>query len=219
MTLLRKIGSYLLRALMVLISMVVLYVGIAGAGALIPTRPAKRNCPPTQEVFIVSNGLHLHIIFPAAELDSSWQASLQIPAQAQYVSFGWGDRAFYLDTPTWGDFRLSVGLRAAFLRSESALHVSYYHHAREDWLALQLCSNQADALMYYVQGSFARAAQQGLLPLEAPGYPARDRFYAAEGHYSILNTCNNWVNRGLKQAEVRTAIWAPFDWGVLRYLE
>lgn len=216
MPLLRKIGSYLLRALAATVAIVLLYGLAACIGAVIPTRPAKRACPPTQEVFIASNGLHLHLIFPKAQLDSGWLAKLQIPARAQYVSFGWGDRAFYLGTPTWGDFRLSVGLRAAFLRSETALHVTYYQRARKDWLALPLCNAQADVLLRYVQESFASSAG---LPLEAPGYSSRDQFFAARGRYSLLKTCNNWVNNGLKQAGVRTAIWAPFDWGVLWYLE
>jgi uncharacterized protein (TIGR02117 family) len=214
-----KIFKYLLRFLGILIGAILLYGLIALIGGLIPTSPGKQDCTPRQQVYIASNGLHLDIIFPKEYLDTNWVSDLQIPAQTEYVAFGWGDRAFYVETPTWDDFRLSVGLRAVFVNSATAMHVTRYRGTRDDWRGLELCETQVDTLKKYVLTSFARNDTGDLTFIEAPGYPARDQFYEARGDYSFLKTCNNWVNIGLKRAGVRTAIWAPFDLGVLWYVE
>jgi len=218
MPVVRKIFKYLLRFLGILIGAILLYGLIALIGGLLPTSPGKQDCTPTQQVYIASNGLHLDIIFPRAYLDSAWVSDLRIPLQTEYVAFGWGDRAFYVETPTWDDFRLSVGLKAVFVNSATAMHVIRYRGTRDDWRALELCETQADTLKQYVLTSFARNDEGDLTFIEAPGYPDRDQFYEARGDYSFLKTCNNWVNIGLKRTGVRTAIWAPFDWGVLRYV-
>lgn len=215
----RKILKYLLRLLGILTGAILLYALIALIGGLVPVNSVKPDCQPTQQVYIASNGLHLDIIFPKEYLDTNWVSDLQIPAQTEYVAFGWGDRAFYVETPTWDDFELLVGLRAVFVNSATAMHITRYEGARSGWRTLQLCAAQVDTLRNYVQASFARNADRELIPIEAPGYPARDQFFEARGDYSFLKTCNNWVNIGLKRAGVRTAVWAPFDWGVLRYVE
>lgn len=31
-----------------------------------------------------------------------------------YIAFGWGDKGFYLDTPTWADLKFSTAFKAAF---------------------------------------------------------------------------------------------------------
>jgi len=218
MQVIRKTIKYIFRFLGILIVAILFYGLLALIGALIPTNPAKLDCASTQKVYIASNGLHLDIIFPKGYLDSSWVTDLQLPERTEYVAYGWGDRAFYVETPTWDEFELSVGLRAVFWNSTTAMHVTRYDQARTDWRALDLCEAQADTLMQYVQASFARGDARDLTVIEAPGYPDRDQFYEARGDYSFLKTCNNWVNIGLKRAGVRTAIWAPFDWGVLRYV-
>ena len=218
MHILRKITKYILRFLGILMGAIFLYGLIALIGALIPTNPAKFDCASTQKVYIASNGLHLDIIFPRAYLDSTWSADLQLPERTEYVAFGWGDRAFYVETPTWDDFRLSVGLRAVFVNSATAMHVTRYDGRRDDWRALALCEAQVATLRQYVLASFARDANEELIAIQASGYPARDQFYEAQGDYSFLKTCNNWVNIGLKRVGVRTSLWAPFDWGVLRYV-
>jgi uncharacterized protein (TIGR02117 family) len=43
-----------------------------------------------------------------------------------------------------------------------------------------------------------------------PGYDHYDAFYEARGRYTLLNTCNAWTGRGLRQAGVRVGRWTPF---------
>ena len=65
------------------------------------------------------------------------------------------------------------------------------------------------------------------LALDAAGQPRRivgysyrgnDRFYEAQGFYSPIVTCNEWVRIGLADAGIRTAFWAPFPGALLRHL-
>ncbi|HOB24230.1 MAG TPA: DUF2459 domain-containing protein, partial [Kaistella sp.] len=32
----------------------------------------------------------------------------------KYLAIGWGDKGFYLDTPTWADLKFSTAFKAAF---------------------------------------------------------------------------------------------------------
>jgi len=39
-----------------------------------------------------------------------------------------------------------------------------------------------------------------------------------KGSFSCFKTCNTWTNQTLKKAEIKTAIWTPFDSGILKHL-
>ena len=36
----------------------------------------------------------------------------------------------------------------------------------------------------------------------------------ANKKYHVFNTCNNWVNRGLKKTGIRTAVWTAGAFGL-----
>jgi uncharacterized protein (TIGR02117 family) len=42
-----------------------------------------------------------------------------------HLSFGWGERAFYLETPTWADVKPATVLAAAFGSAETLVHVDH----------------------------------------------------------------------------------------------
>ena len=48
------------------------------------------------------------------------------------ISIGWGDKGFYLDTPTWAELKLSTALIAGFGLGNAALHITYYDEIAED---------------------------------------------------------------------------------------
>ncbi|MCX8116114.1 MAG: DUF2459 domain-containing protein, partial [Burkholderiaceae bacterium] len=58
---------------------------------------------------------------------------------------------------------------------------------------------------------YKRQADGRPLRIDAPGYFDTDAFYEAVPVYTLWFTCNEWVRRGLADAGVRTAAWAPFD--------
>jgi len=39
-----------------------------------------------------------------------------------------------------------------------------------------------------------------------------------QGSFSLIKTCNIWVNKALKETGVPTSVWSPFDFCILYYL-
>jgi uncharacterized protein (TIGR02117 family) len=186
--------------------------------SLAPTSPKSIDCDEKKEVYISSNGIHLDIVMPIDLVDPGTSEALKIPPSAKYVSFGWGDRGFYLETPTWSDLKFSVAFNAVFLKSESAMHVDYRLNRSERWTKLSLCPEQQHELMDYINQSFKIDENGGFLLIDYPGYNETDSFYEAKGSYNLVMTCNEWVNVGLKRIGVRTSVWSPFEFGVLHHL-
>jgi uncharacterized protein (TIGR02117 family) len=134
------------------------------------------------------------------------------------VVFGWGDRDFYINTPTWNDLKFSTAFKALFMSTESAMHVVEVEHTRSHWQQLLICSHQVDLLNQYIMNSFRKSADGSFIEIPASSYGDRDKFYEATGRFDCLQTCNQWVNNGLKAAQLPSAIWSPFDQGVMYQL-
>ncbi len=203
-TLFGLIGIYLLMAILL---------------SVIPTSPDEINCDTPVTGFVATNGVHLEIILPTESLSQSMLESFDLKPWAQYTSFGWGDRTFYLDTPEWSDLKFSTAINALFFTSETAIHLTYYSGTREHWIEMPLCDEQLQALLEYLDNTFARDTHGAIMEIPNSGYTSTDTFYEANGSYSFIKTCNSWVNSGLKRASVKTSIWSPFDKGVLYHLD
>ena len=100
-----------------------LYALSATVLSLIPTSPQVVNCHQKSQIFVASNGIHLDLILPRTLVNHNLLEQIGPPASASYMVFGWGDKDFYINTPTWDDFRLSNALRALFTKGQSAVHV------------------------------------------------------------------------------------------------
>ena len=101
------------------------------AGVLTP-RPLWRAAGPHEEpsrrILLLSNPIHTNIAIPLddgvlAKFDALVQAGVQadLPG-ARYLVFGWGSRAFYIETPTWSDLKPGP-LFSALTLDNSAIHV------------------------------------------------------------------------------------------------
>src|SRR5437016_4274240 len=60
-------------------------------------------------VYLRTNGVHADIVLPTRAHDFNWSEVFP-PSQmrslahpTEWIAFGWGDRAFMLETPTWHD--------------------------------------------------------------------------------------------------------------------
>ncbi len=170
-------------------------------------------------VYLVSNGVHTDICI-SAEADPELQgwfspSTFHYNGTPEYLSFGWGDRAFYTSTPTWADLKVSTALKAAFVNSPTAMHVTMYDkealnrkHVRE----IHLNEAQERKVCEWIKQSFSKE-QSHIMMINCCDYAGdANRFYEAEGGYNLYMTCNEWVNRGLKFAELKHAAWAPFEW-------
>ena len=202
-----------------IIGVIVVYISLAVAFSVIPSKPSATHCQAEKEIYIVSNGVHLDLIMPKDLLTTELQASLQLSEQTRYVAFGWGDAEFYINTPTWADIECGTTFRALFTDSQSALHIVRVQKYQPEWISIQLCEGQLQQINRYIENTFKKNTKGRFQEIQASGYSDLDSFYMANGNFSLFHTCNNWVNAALKHAGVKTSMWSPFDKGVLYHLD
>lgn len=206
------------KALLGLVGLVILYVGVAVVLSLIPTSPEPLIGARDHRVFVSSNGVHTDFILPVALVPRLLLDQLGYLSGYSYLAFGWGDKGFYLDTPTWAELKVSTAVRAMILPSPTAVHVSGYDAAGRDWALLEINDQQLAILNEYIAEAFRLNNGEVIIPIDDAGYGNNDEFYEGLGSYNALYTCNNWVNDGLQRMSVRTALWSPSEWGIMRWL-
>ena len=211
--------KYSKKIILSLVTIIGGYLLIALILSIVSTNPEKINCEIDKSIFISTNGVHLDIIISKEDLKGEIEQELEIGEHVKYVSFGWGDKGFYLETPTWNDLKLSTATKAMFFKSETAMHITNYQRSYDDWVNILICEEQLELLKSYIINSFERNGEGRIIEIKDSGYTSYDKFYEAKGSYSCIQTCNSWVNKGLKEAKIETSIWSPFDKGVLYQLE
>lgn len=179
-------------------------------------------------LYVLSNGVHADFVVPAVTPQMDWTEELpyadfeQADASFRWLSLGWGDRGFYLETPTWGDLKFSTAFKAMFFLSSAAVHVTWQRHPPADSehrRVLRLTDEQYQRLVDYLRESFLRDDRGRPRRIDHAGYTPHDRFYEASGTYSFVTTCNEWAGAGLRRCGVKVGLWTPFVPDVLRYLE
>lgn len=222
----KTILLYLLKVVGIILGIVVIYVIL---GLLIPYIPVsakddgeKKEIP----IYIYTNGVHTDIVMPVKNDLQDWSQKIPFAnikskkTEYQYIGIGWGDKGFYLDTPTWADLKFSTAVKAAFWLSDSAMHCTYYNMMKEgdDCKMIMISRSQYQNLVKFVEDKFDRD-QNGsfmLIPTNAV-YSDNDAFYDAKGTYSFLYTCNTWSNNALKAAGQKAALWTPTDFGIFQH--
>ncbi|WP_236647175.1 TIGR02117 family protein [Hymenobacter busanensis] len=194
-------------------------------GTVVPRNADFRETPGGIPVFVVSNGFHTDLVLPAREArtGTDWLARLGQPQWGQafgaspFVSFGWGNEAFYLES-YGGKFPKPGTVARALLPAKTLMHVGFYPAAPtpgEHVVMLRIAPTQYQQLVRYVAESF-QPDSAGRWELRNPaGYTAADFFFRARGRYHALRTCNDWTNRGLHEAGIRSALKAPLAASVL----
>lgn len=214
---------YFLKTLGIILGVVVLY---AILGYLLPfIEVSAKDDGEKKEIpiYIYTNGVHTDIVMPVKNELHDWSAKIPFAnttskkTDYNYVGIGWGDKGFYLDTPTWADLKFSTAVKAAFWMSESAMHASFYKKMTEasDCKKIMISKKQYQDLVKFVDAKFDKDANGNyiLIPTKAV-YSNNDAFYDAQGSYSFLNTCNTWANDALKAAGQKAAWWTPTDYGI-----
>ena len=211
-------------AVLAFAALVGLYVGVAAALMLLPANTAAPAEAASVEAYVLSNGVHTDLVFPARSGAIDWTALFDprdaqaVPPDAEFVAIGWGDRAFYLHTPTWADLTLRRAVGALFGANASLLHVTWLTRAqlRQGAYAMPLSPRQYRQLADHVRDSLP-GGRATVLP--GAGYGPEDAFYEAEGSYHLFETCNTWTGRGLRRAGVPVSRWTPFDFNVVGRLQ
>lgn len=201
-----------------------LYFGIVLLG-LIPVNNGFREPAEGVEILIVSSSVHADIVMPIRAGEVDWRAWLPEgcfrgdTSAATHVAIGWGEKGFFIGTPTWSDLRVSTAAKALFWPSGSCMHVTMTS-ARQGPSArrVTISREQYGRLVEAVRGNFARDAAEQLAPISDSAYWSNDAFFEARGVYHCLNTCNSWAGRCMRAAGIRTAWLTPLPKTVFLYL-
>ena len=198
-----------------------LVASYAVAGLVGGAIPSNRDwAPPARgiRIFVESNGVHTGIIVPKVAAGVDWRGvaraeDLRDPRFAGYdhVAFGWGEKTFYLETPTWADVKLRTVLAAATGSTRTLMHVEHLPVPRAGDGAREIMVTPAQyrRLAAYIRASFRDGGAR------YRGYAGYDAFYDANGRYDAVRTCNSWTGDALRFAGVRVGAWTPFPVTVL----
>jgi len=174
-------------------------------------------------VYIQSNGVHTDLVVPVKSQKMDWsnifpyRNTKDKDTTSKFLALGWGDKGFYLNTPTWGDLTFSIAFKAMFGLSTSALHTTYLDTIQVSGTCkkISMTQNEYDLLVRYIKRTIStKKASSIFIPTNAV-YGTNDAFYEASGSYHLFSTCNTWTNRALKYSNKKACFWTPFDTGIL----
>ncbi|ESY66599.1 TIGR02117 family protein [Mesorhizobium sp. M0051] len=204
------------RCLGLVVAVVTLTVAL---GALVP-RPLWRSAAAaapaaTHRILVLKNPIHTDIAIPiddAVRQRFHFLVDAGIPAdspEVRYIVFGWGGRAFYLETPTWSELK-AVPVMKALTVDASVMHVEVAGDIIKgpDIAGFDIGEERFAALLDFIDTSFQRDPTG---PTLVPGaaYSRFDGFYEANGHFNALVGCNTWTAAALRIAGLRTGWWNP----------
>lgn len=176
------------------------------------------------DIYLVSNGVHTDIVVPVRNEVIDWSKSIKYEntrandTTLKWLSVGWGDKGFYLETPTWADLKFSTAFKAVFALSSSAIHATYRKNIRlgANCRAIKLNTNQYLRLVQYIKAGFSYDVHGDVQHIQTDAvYGNNDAFYEGVGSYSLFHTCNTWTNNGLKACGQKACLWTPLDKSIL----
>jgi uncharacterized protein (TIGR02117 family) len=224
---LRKAAKAVLKALGILLALPLLYFAAALVGGLIPANGGWKEADRGVRIFVRTNGVHTWIMVPAAAAGIDWRGIARPEhvedaryAAGNYLAIGFGNRDFYLNTPTWGDLSPRTALAAAFGGGPGLVHVEHEHDPKADEYQqpITLSLDEYRKLAAHIRRSFDLAGGRSH-PLLGRGYGSADVFYEARGRYDAYRTCNEWTGEALRAAGVRTGVWTPLSQSIMLRLE
>lgn len=218
----KKILKYTGYTLLGLVVLIILYLGCAQALSRLVVKSEERENRDVS-IYILGNGVHTDIVVPVKTEWKDWSQSilygntLNNDSSLKLLAIGWGDKGFYLNTPTWADLKFNTAFNAAFGLSSSAMHATFYKSLNEGHLCvkLEVDKKQYQRLVTFIENSLMTDSTGH--PIVIPTkirYNRNDAFYEAHGKYSLFHTCNTWTNDALKACGQKACWWTPFEAGI-----
>jgi uncharacterized protein (TIGR02117 family) len=218
---LKKIGKFLLLVFFGLIA-------VAAIGAFTPTKwfyGQQADC--SVPIYISNvNDFHAEIIVPVSNEVFDWRQQLNLSqlgpnaSQYKYLSFGWGDRNFFMNS----SFDPITIFDVLFLPGPSVMHV--WGHVEPKLVLgkgfelkqVNLSKAEYGKLIEFINNSFQRSAESQVTYIKQ-GLYKDSGFYEAKGSYSMLRTCNAWTAEALRVADVNTPLWPALAPSVMRQIK
>ena len=217
--------SLLTRVLPVLLTPILLFLAIVAIG-LIPVNNDFQSDPDGIEVKFTSSLIHADIVLPITNDIMDWRQEFSSDyftgdtSPANWVVIGWGDREYFARIPTWHNSKLLSAIRALFWPSESCMQVYFTRGVRshESMRSVKLTPAQYRQVVKHIQNTLRRQPDGKIQPIPGANRGNHDAFFEANGLYSAVNTCNNWIGRAMQTAGIRTGWFTPLPKTVFLYL-
>jgi uncharacterized protein (TIGR02117 family) len=140
-----------------------IYLLAALIGFLVPVNSGWEEAEEGVTIFIQDNGVHTWVVVPAVTAEIDWRPlarpeHLKDPryARSSHLAFGFGNRDFYLNTPTWADLSVRTAAAALVGGGPSLMHVDRFHEPRplDYQRPIRLTPEQYRRLTRYLLASF-----------------------------------------------------------------
>jgi uncharacterized protein (TIGR02117 family) len=217
---LKKLGKFLVLLLLGICT-------VATIGVFTPTKwiyGKQNDCSVTIYVSNVNN-FHAELILPVSNEAFDWRQQIdlqQLGVDAdsyRYLSFGWGDRHFFMNA----SFDPITIFDVLFVPGPSVMHV-WGHTTPKLQLGkafelkqIKISQQEYLQLTKFISSSFQRSADRQVSYIK-PGFYKNSGFYEAIGNYSLFRTCNNWTAEALRVADINTPQWAALAPAVTKQL-
>jgi uncharacterized protein (TIGR02117 family) len=175
--------------------------------------------PASIPIYILTDGVHTDIVLPSGNAIIDWRKLINTSNDTtmRFVAFGWGDKNFYINTPTWTQLKFSTAFKAVFGLSTSAIHTAFYKGLRPGPYCkmIELNNVQYRRLVDFIRSSFKIDGASNFIHIKTNvAYGYNDAFFDANGRYSLFYTCNTWANNALKSCGQRACLWTIFANGI-----
>lgn len=219
-----KIARSTRRIVKWLLGLMAIYLTIVLVG-LIPVHSDFRPSEDGVEVRVISNAVHADLVLPITNEVIDWRTVFPADAfpsdtsDATHIAIGWGDKGFFLLTPTWGDLKFSVVAKALLWPSDTCVHVNMKDekYTLNKGKSVRISPEQYGQLVDSILESLKLGETGQTIAVTGFHYNHGDAFFEAEGTYHCFNTCNSWVGRKLKAAGVKTPWISPLPKTVYWY--
>ncbi len=177
-------------------------------------------------IYVVGDSLHGDLVVPVENSAFDWKTVLKLQeigkerrGDYRYLKLGWGDRDFYINTPSIEKIEFSRLMRTFFVPGNpTTIHIQGYREVPIGngftTKCVGLNKNQYLKIVNYLRQSFRGGKPEKI----QDGFDVSDGFYEGTGFYSIANTCNNWMAGALDLADITTPLWSGLPGPVMSKL-
>jgi uncharacterized protein (TIGR02117 family) len=191
------------------------------AGTLVP-RPlwsaakAETAMGERHRILVLANPIHTDIAIPItaetlARFPFLGESGMPVAhPNARWLVFGWGGRAFYIETPAWSELK-PVPLFKGLTMDSSVIHADVAGEIIEPSghvAGFEIGADEYERLLSFIEASFARTDGR-IEAIPDTAYGPNDRFFEANGWFSAVVGCNTWTAKALREAGLRTGWWNP----------
>jgi uncharacterized protein (TIGR02117 family) len=170
---------------------------------ILPPRAVAATSGDCVELHLYSNGYHSDIGAPASIFPDDHPLRRLYP-DAETFLVGWGDQAFYYSDGT----NLWLGLDALIPPSPSVFHIAYNAGPSSAYLgpnddtSVAISRQGAENFVAYVNRYLVLDENGDAIRTSDGKVIGRSSFLRSRGSFHLLNVCNQWMARALRNAGV-----------------